>query len=138
MIYVDDTALVEIARRTDTGRALARRLNENMTQAVLTSVLSEVQLAWALGGDPVGASLLRRVSRYEIDADVRVAAAVIGGRAGTNIGLDTAIHVGTALVVLGDTCTGFATTVPERAAVASRHHLPLLRPSRARTPPACR
>lgn len=53
------------------------------------------------------------------------------------IDLSTAVHMATALVVLGEQCRGFATAAPHRAAVAKTHGLAVLSPSRDRTPPAC-
>lgn len=81
MIYVDDTALVAMVWRTAAGWALAHLLNQDMTQAVVTSVLSEVEVEWALReNEPAlvtGQGLLRQVSRYDVDDEVRRTATAI-------------------------------------------------------------
>lgn len=71
---------------------------------------------------PDVALTLAKISTYEVDATVRHLASIIDAE------MTVALHVATALIVLGDECQGFITYDPSTAKVATRHHLPVLAP----------
>lgn len=96
----------------------------------MTSVLTEVEAAATLQREhPEHVAHLPRTlaatHRYALDDAVRTLAGAIAGR--TPASTSAAIHVATALVVLGRDATAFHTLDPAtaRAAAAAARHLPV-------------
>ncbi len=131
MIYVDPTALLAMVQRQRRGRALARWLNEDRRRVVLTSVLSEIELHRALRVNspdllPLCTAMLGRVNRYEVDREVRLVTASFG----PDVSTTSAVHVATALVVLGERAEAFVTYDRDLAVVARSCGLPVRAPQR--------
>lgn len=113
MLYLDASALVKLVRPEPESNALAAWLNARAGEAAVTSVLTEVELAWAIrrsSPDRLAdvAAVLARLARFEIDAAIRATAAAY-----TDPGLRSldAIHLATAdqLRSSGKTVSGFVT-----------------------------
>lgn len=123
MLYLDTAALVKLVRREPESDALADWLAEHTTTPWMTSALAEVELARALQRtepDLLSAvpALLGRLYRCEIDDVVRSTAAAFTDP--TLRSLD-AIHLATALAVLGKELTGFV-SYDQRLLASARHH----------------
>lgn len=128
MIYLDPSAIVLLVENGPRGRALARWLNDRIPGVVLTSVLSEVEAAGRLGREHPELlvhlpAVLRATSRYEVDPDVRTLAGSLAQRGG----IAAAVHVATALVVLGENVEAYVTDDDATAALAAEHYLPVHR-----------
>jgi len=128
VIYLDPSAIVLLVENGHRGRSLARWLNDRIPGVVLTSVLSEVEATGRLRREHPELlvhlpAVLRATSRYEVDPDVRTLAGALAGK----VGIAAAIHVATALVVLGESTEAFVTDDDATATLAAEHHLPVHR-----------
>lgn len=128
MIYVDPSAVVALVHNDTRGRALARWLNARPSAVVLTSVLTEVEAAALLRTSAPELlvhlpGVLRSVSRYELEPAVRALAAQLSSTT-----VSTAVHVATALTVLGADVEAFITYDRVTADAAVEHGLPVLAP----------
>lgn len=135
MIYLDPSALVTLVVLDTRGRALARWLNSDPDRAVVTSVLSDVEVSAAVRLDhPELLAHLPRtmapVARCALDSTVRDLAGVLGGYAATRLAPTVAVHVATALVVLGRDARAFVTYETATADAATARGL-RVRPRRA-------
>lgn len=135
MLYLDTAALVKLVRREAESDALADWLAERTDAPWVTSVLAEVELGRALRRtepDLLSAvpAVLARLYRCEIDATVRATAAAFSDPALRTL---DALHLATALVVLGDELTGFVTYDQRLLESAQDRGLPAVAPGR---PPA--
>ena len=143
MIYLDAGAVVALTVRGTRGRALARWLNHDPGRVVLTSVLTEVQATAELRCHHPERlvdlpHVLAGTSRYALDAPVRHLAGILAGHpGGPPLPWPAAVHVATALVVLGPHAAAFVTDDPATARAATARHLPVLgRPPGTPAPPA--
>jgi uncharacterized protein len=130
MLYLDTAALVKLVRRETESDALADWLTERSDAPWVTSTLAEVELGRALRRtDPELLSgvpaLLPRLYRCEIDATVRATAAAFSDPALRTL---DAIHLATALVVLGDELTAFVTYDQRLLASAQDRGFPVATP----------
>ena len=130
MIYLDPSALIALVILDRRGRALARWLNTDPGRAVVTSVLSEVEVPAALRRDHPGAlehlpRTIASVARCALSSPVRDLAGVLGGHPDTRLDPTVAVHVATALVVLGRDAQAFVTydTASAGAAAARGLHV---------------
>lgn len=133
MFYLDTAALVKLVRREPESDTLSDWLGERTTVPWVTSVLAEVELTRALRRtepDLLSAvpGLLGRLYRCEIDSVVRLTAAALTEP--TLRSLD-AIHLATALAVLGDELTAFVTYDQRLLEHARAHDLPTENPGSA-------
>ena len=109
MIYLDTSALVKLVRHEPESQSLGDWLDSRAPTPWVSSALIEVELPRAIRRTepallPDVASVIAQVSRYEIDAVVRAAAASYpepGLRS-----LD-AVHLATARAVFGSRLTAF-------------------------------
>ncbi len=126
MIYLHTSALLRLIHQDAEGLALGEWLNERCTEVILTSVISEVELTHTLRRTqpdrvPQIPALLAKISTYEVDELVRRVAA------GTpDATLSSALHVATALVVLGAQAQAFVTYDPAVARTATLVRLPVV------------
>ena len=132
MLYLDTAALVKLVRRETESDALANWLTERSDAPWVTSTLAEVEMGRALRRtDPELLSgvpaLLPRLYRCEIDATVRATAAAFSDPALRTL---DAIHLATALVVLGDELTAFVTYDQRLLASAQDRGFPVATPGR--------
>jgi uncharacterized protein len=135
MLYLDTAALVKLVRRETESDAFVDWLTERSDAPWVTSTLAEVELGRALrrtepellSGVP---ALLARLYRCEIDATVRATAAAFSDP--TLRTLD-AIHLATALVVLGDELAAFVTYDERLLASAQDRGFPVATPGRTET-----
>jgi predicted nucleic acid-binding protein len=132
MLYLDTAALVKLVRREAESDALADWLATRTGTPWVTSTLAEVELGRALRRtepDLISAipALLARLYLCEIDATVRATAAALSEP--TLRTLD-AIHLATALVVLGDDLTAFVTYDQRLLSSAQNRALPTVTPGR--------
>ena len=133
MLYLDTAALVKLVRRETESDALADWLSERGDAPWVTSTLAEVELGRALrrlepellSGVP---GLLARLYRCEIDATVRATAAAFCDPALRTL---DAVHLATALVVLGDELTAFVTYDQRLLADAQDRGFPVAAPGRS-------
>lgn len=128
MIYLDPSAIVALTVRDDRGRELARWLNADAHSVVLTSVLSEVEAASTLRREHPGRvhhlpRTLAAINRYALDDTVRTLAGALASSTTTSV--TAAVHVATALIVLGDDTRAFVTFDPGTARAAAARHLPV-------------
>ena len=132
MLYLDTAALVKLVRRETESDALADWLGERTETPWVSSVLVEVELGRALRRtEPHLLSdvpaLLARLYRCEIDATVRATAAAFSDPALRTL---DAIHLATALVVLGDELTAFVTYDQRLLVSAQDRGFPVATPGR--------
>jgi predicted nucleic acid-binding protein len=132
MLYLDTAALVKLVRRENESDALADWLTERSDTPWVTSTLAEVELGRALRRtEPELLSsvpaLLARLYRCEIDATVRATAAAFSDPAPRTL---DAIHLATALVVLGDELTAFVTYDQRLLTSAQDRGFPVATPGR--------
>ncbi|GAB2930420.1 hypothetical protein GCM10027047_28700 [Rhodococcus aerolatus] len=128
MIYLDPSALVALTVLDDRGRALARWLNAGPGRAAVTSVLSDVEVPALLRETHADAlphlpRTLAAVSRCVLSDTVRHLAGVLGSHPDTRLGPTVAVHVATALVVLGRDAEAFVTHDPVVARAAAARGL---------------
>lgn len=128
MIYLDPSALVALTVLDDRGRALARWLNDDPDRLAVTSVLSDVEVASALRrADPELLVHLPRtmatVATCALTVPVRHLAGVLGGHPDTQLDPTVAVHVATALVVLGRDAEAFISHDPATARAAAARGL---------------
>lgn len=131
MIYLDPSALLALVVLDPPGRALARWLNADPGREALTSVLSEVEVFAAVGRDHPDLLVhvprtLAAVSTCVLHAPVRHLAGVLGAHPSTRLDPAVAVHLATALVVLGREAEAFVTHDPATAAAAAARGLRVL------------
>ncbi|HWE89067.1 MAG TPA: type II toxin-antitoxin system VapC family toxin [Pseudonocardiaceae bacterium] len=113
MIYLDTSAIVKLIRPELESDELARWLNEQIPQPIITSKLAEVEIPRALRREEPARlaavpSVLAHMDRFEIDDAVRATAGAYPFRHLRSL---DAIHLATAdqLVASGQTITSFVT-----------------------------
>jgi predicted nucleic acid-binding protein len=109
MIYIDTSALVKLVRREPESDSLSDWLDSRTVTPWVSSALIEIELPRALRrSEPARlvdvASVLARVSRYDIDDVVRAAAASYPDPSLRSL---DAIHLATAHAVFGSRLTAF-------------------------------
>lgn len=122
MIYLDTSAIVKLVRREAESPALVHWLDTRSKQAVVTSVLAEVELLRALRRAnprllPRVAPVLAQIDRFEIDDAVRASAGAFTERHLRSL---DAIHLATAvqLVESGKSLEAFVTYDRQLARIA--------------------
>ncbi|MGH3859296.1 type II toxin-antitoxin system VapC family toxin [Actinokineospora sp.] len=123
MIYLDSCAIVKLVAPEPESQAIADWLNERTEDALITSVLAEIEVPRALRRSVpsvlgVVTGVLSSVGRVEIDEPVRATAAAY---IDANLRSLDAIHLATAesLVASGANLTAFVTYDKRLAAAAA-------------------
>jgi len=132
MLYLDTSALVKLIHHEPESDALADWLDANAPAAWVSSALIEVELPRAvLRADPARLpdvpGLLARVSRYDVDEDIRAAAAAFPDPMLRSL---DAIHLATGHVAFGARLTAFVAYDERLLAAAEALGLPALAPGR--------
>lgn len=130
MLYLDTSALIKLIRREAESDALADWLDARTPAPWVSSTLIEVELPRALRrADPSllseVATIVARVSRYEVDEVVRAAAAAYPDA--TLRSLD-AIHLATGDAIFGTALTAFVSYDERLLEAASAAGLPTAAP----------
>jgi predicted nucleic acid-binding protein len=136
VIYLDALAIVKLVRQEACTEDLVAWLNERPAIRLVTSTLTEVEVAralrrWAPQALPGLSGATGRCYQLELDPSVRAAARELTDR---HLSASDAVHIATALR-LGAHLEAFVTSDPERLAAAVRAGLPVVSPGR---PPSTR
>lgn len=132
MIYLDANALVKLVRKEDETSDLLTWLEGHPDEPLVSSTLVEVEVPRALHRNQPSvlgavATVLKKVSRFEVDAGVRATAAAYNEPLLRSL---DAIHLATAeqLVAAGKIMIAFVTYDKRLAAAAVDVGLPVVAP----------